>query len=116
MTKSNNVILEQNTECDKYVPVLINFSESTKASANLPLCVNRKRAHGKSYLALEVLINHHYSTASDIYSVGRMLKAVSKIMGFYHRVRVLVKAATVEKPSLRPILDQLIDDIRAIHI
>jgi len=112
--KANNVILERNAECDKYVPVLIDFGKSTKASANLPLCVNRKRTHGKSYLAPEVLKNRHYSTASDIYSVARMLKAVSKIMGFYHRVRVLVEAATKEKPSLRPILDQLIDEISSI--
>ena len=31
-----------------------------------------------------------------------MIKSVSKVMGFYDRVRVLVKNALAEEPSLRP--------------
>ena len=45
-----------------------------------------------------------------------MLKSVSKIMGFYHSVRVVVKSATMEAPSDRAELDQLLTTIADIHL
>ena len=55
------------------------------------------------------------SIASDIYSLGRMLKAISKLMGFYDRVRLVIKNATKESPHDRSHLDQLINKLAAIH-
>ena len=116
--KANNVVLERRAESNRCTPILIDFGKSRKASVNFPPFANRKRAHdlGKSYLAPEVLKYRQYSTSSDVYSLGRMLKAVSKVMGFYHRVRVVVKSATMEAPSDRAELDQLLTTIAAIHL
>ena len=115
--KGNNVVLERRRDSDKYNAILIDFGQSTKASTILPSVSSRKRAHPltKSYLAPEVLKLQQYSAASDIYSVGRMIKSVSKIMGFYERVCVLVKNGVTEEPSLRPHLDKLINEINAIQ-
>ena len=68
----------------------------------------------KSYLAPEVIKERLYSAASDVYSFGKMLKAVSKMVGFYSRVRSLVKEATAERPSLRPSLDNFVVRLGAI--
>lgn len=116
--KANNVVLERNSESDGYTPILIDFGKSTKAAANFPLVASRKRTHdhGKSYLAPEVLKYRQYSSSSDIYSMGRMLKGLSKILGFYHSVRIVVKNATMENPSDRTELDQLVIEIAAIHL
>ena len=115
--KSNNVVLERRRNSNKYNAILIDFGKSTQASTILTSVSSTKRAHHptKSYLAPEVLKQRRYSTASDIYSVGRMIKSVSKIMGFYERARVLVKNALAEEPSLRPHLDKLIAEINAIQ-
>ena len=37
-------------------------------------------------------------------------------MGFYHSVRVIVKSATMEAPSDRAELDQLLTTIADIHL
>ena len=115
--KANNVVLERRTDSKRYTPILIDFGKSRKTSVNFPTLPARKRAHehGKSYLAPEVLKYRQYSTSSDVYSLGRMLKAVSKVMGFYHSVRAVVKSATMEAPPYRAELDQLITTIAAIH-
>ena len=63
------------------------------------------KCKGKSYLAPEVASERLYSVASDIFSLGRMLKAISSMLGFYERVRELVKMSTRDKPSERPSLD-----------
>lgn len=117
--KANNVVLENRADSDRCTPILIDFGKSSKASVNFPpASANKKRAHehGKSYLAPEVLKYRQYSTSSDVYSLGRMLKAVSKIMGFYHSVRVVVKSATMEAPSDRAELDQLLTRLADIHL
>ena len=67
--------------------------------------VNELERSTKHYLAPEVRIERRYSVASDIYSLGRMLKAISCTVGFYQRVRTLVKEATKERPSERPTLE-----------
>ncbi|XP_068735448.1 uncharacterized protein [Montipora capricornis] len=119
--KANNVVLERRADCDRCTPILIDFGKSRKASVNFPQdSANRKRfrahEHGKSYLAPEVLKYRQYSTSSDVYSFGRMLKSVSKIMGFYHSVHVVVKSATMEASSDRAELDQLLTTIADIHL
>ena len=63
------------------------------------------KCKGKSYLAPEVESERLYRVASDIFSLGRMLKAISSMLGFYERVRELVKMSTRDKPSERPSLD-----------
>ena len=111
--KANNVVLEKSptTSEKSYSPVLIDFGKSTKAAASsmMSLTSGRKRiapGHSlKSYLAPEVIKERLYSATSDEYSLGKMLKAVSKMVEFYPRVRSLVKEATAETPSLRPSLD-----------
>ena len=117
--KANNVVLERRADSDRCTPILIDFGKSRKASVYFPpASANRKRAHehGKSYLAPEVLKYRQYSTSSDVYSLGRMLKAVSKIMGFYHSLRVVVKSATMEAPSDRAELDQILNTLADIHL
>ena len=40
------------------------------------------KCKGKSYLAPEVVSERLYGVASDIFSLGRMLKAISSLFGF----------------------------------
>ena len=120
--KANNVVLEKTPTIseESYSPVLIDFGKSTKAAASFMTSrtSGRKRIapeHSlKSYLAPEVIKERLYSAASDVYSLGKMLKAVSKMVGFYPRVRSLVKEATAERPSLRPSLDNFVVRLGAI--
>lgn len=112
--KSNNVVLDQ-TGPGQYNPVLIDFGKSTRPSAATTVTVNEKSVHGKSYLAPEVLKYRSYSPASDIYSMGRMLKAISTIMGFYDKVRAVTKTATELKPSHRANIKQLARKISLVH-
>lgn len=118
--KANNIVLEKSpTASEKYSPVLIDFGKSTKVSASsLPLTSGRKRIapeHSlKSYLAPEVIKDRRYSCASDVYSSAKMLKAVSKMVGFYPRVRVLVEEATAERMSLRLCLDNFMVRLGAV--
>ena len=65
--------------------------------------VNDLERSTKHYLGPEVRTERRYSVARDIYSLGRMLKAISCSVGFYQRVGTLVKEATKEtseRPSL----------------
>ena len=106
--KENNVVLERPSVSEEFRPVLIDFGKSLKASS-----VTLYRRNGtamkckeKSYLAPEVVSERLYSVDSDIFSLGRMLKAISSMLGFYYeRVRELVKMSTRDKPSERPSLD-----------
>ena len=115
--KTNNVVIEFKPESDKYTPILIDFGKSTKASVNLPPCAKRQRTdqHNRSYLAPEVSKYGQYSTASDVYSMGCMFKGVSKIMGFYHKVRFAIKNAAKENLHDRSRLDQLVNELAGIH-
>ena len=120
MTSRQIIFLEKSpTASEKYSPVLIDFGKSTKISASsLPLTSGRKRiapGHSlKSYLAPEVIKDQRYSCASDVYSLAKMLKAVSKMVGFYPRVRALVKTATSERMSLRSCLHNFIVRLGAV--
>ena len=115
--KANNVVLERNpTALKKYNPILIDFGKSTKAAAISVTESVKRRApvQTKTYLAPEVMKYRLYSAASDIYSLGRMLKAVSRMVGFYPKVRALVKEATTETPSLRPCIDDFMKTLSAV--
>ena len=90
----------------EFSPVLIDFGKSLKVSS---VTLYRKngtvmKCKGKSYFAPEVVSERLYGVASDIFSLGRMLKAISSLLGFYERVRELVKMSTRDKPSERPSL------------
>lgn len=104
--KGNNVVLERPSASGEFSPVLIDFGKSLKVSS---VTLHRRngtvmKCKGKSYLAPEVVSERLYSVASDIFSLGRMLKAISSLLGFYERVRELVKMSTRDKPSERPSL------------
>ena len=104
--KANNVVLERARVSDEFNPVVIDFGKSVMASSVQAYGkVNELERSTKHYLAPEVRIERRYSVASDIYSLGRMLKAISCTVGFYQRVRTLVKEATKERPSERPSLE-----------
>ena len=74
---------------------------------------HEKSAHGKSYLALEVVKYRQYSPASDIYSMGWMLKVIATILGFYEKVRIGVKTATNNEPSHTANIQQFTKEIAA---
>ena len=116
--KANNVVLDRKAESKKYEAVLIDFGKSTKAQLRAPPLYSRKRStpasHGKCYLAPEVLKEGLYSTASDVYSLGIMLKSVSSLVGCYPQVRALVKEATAEKPTTRPRLSDFTQKLSAV--
>lgn len=104
--KGNNVVLERPSASGEFSPVLIDFGKSLKVSS---VTLHRRngtvmKCKGKSYLAPEVVSERLYGVASDIFSLGRMLKAISSLLGFYERVRELVKMSTRDKPSERPSL------------
>ncbi|CAH3032936.1 unnamed protein product, partial [Pocillopora meandrina] len=111
--KANNVVLERKSDPAKYDPILIDFGKSTKLG--LP---SSKRSSSfssrKIYLAPEVQKERRYSISSDIYSLGRMLKAVSCLIGFYEKVRVLVKKATDQNPGDRPTVEEFLQQISTI--
>ena len=68
--KSNNIILEKKEE-DSYVPYLIYFGKSHLINTEPQNAGRQKRP----YLAPEVCNGELQSTASDIYSVGYMLRS-----------------------------------------
>ena len=104
--KANNVVVERARASDEFNPVVIDFGKSVMASSVQAYGkVNDLERSTKHYLSPEVRIECRYSIASDIYSLGRMLKAISCMVGFYQRVRTLVKEATKERPSERPSLE-----------
>ena len=104
--KADNVVLERVSGSEELNPVVIDFGKSVRASS---VQAYRKgngiECSTKRYLAPEVRSERRYSAASDVYSLGRMLKAISCVVGFYQRVRELVKDLTKERPSDRPSLD-----------
>ena len=104
--KGNNVVLERPSASGEFSPVLIDFGKSLKVSSVTLYRRNGTvmKCKGKSYLAPEVVSERLYGVASDIFSLGRMLKAISSLLGFYERVRELVKMSTRDKPSERPSL------------
>lgn len=65
------MVLERQSASEKFFPVLVDFGRSTVVAAVR-----------ESYLAPEVLKELLYSEASDIYSLGRMLKTVASMVGF----------------------------------
>ena len=66
----------------------------------------------KTFLTPEVTKYRLYSGASDIYSLGTMLKVVSRMVGFYPNVRV--EETTVEIPSPRPCIDDFMETLSAV--
>ena len=99
-------VLERPSASGEFSPVLIDFGKSLKVSSVTLYRRNGTvmKCKGKSYLAPEVVSERLYGVASDIFSLGRMLKAISSLLGFYERVRELVKMSTRDKPSERPSL------------
>ena len=118
--KANNVVLDRKADSKKYEAVLIDFGKSTKAQLRAPPLYSRKRntpaSHGKCYLAPEVLKEGLYSTSSDVYSLGIMLKSVSSLVGCYPKVRALVKEVTAEKPTTRPRLSEFTQKLSAVKL
>ncbi|CAH3130945.1 unnamed protein product, partial [Pocillopora meandrina] len=109
VTKANCIsifkkICKRPSATGEFSPVLIDFGKSLKVSSVTLYRGNGTvmKCKGKSYLAPEVVSERLYSVASDIFSLGRMLKAISSLLGFYERVRELVKMSTRDKPSERP--------------
>ena len=101
--KANIVVLERTSSFEEFNPVLIGFGKSVKVSSAL-LCGRKGNVQNckvKSYLAPEVVREQLYSFASDICSLGRMLKSISCMLGFYQGVRELVKVSTKDKSSER---------------
>ena len=117
--KRNNVVVDQ-IGSEQYAPVLIDFGKSTRIRSAATITVNEKAheksAHGKSYLAPEVVNYRQYSLASEIYSMERMLKAIETIMGFHEKVGVVVKTATNNEPSHRENIQQFVKEIVAVQI
>ncbi|PFX17119.1 Serine/threonine-protein kinase svkA [Stylophora pistillata] len=111
--KANNVVLGRKSDSAKYDPILIDFGKSTMLG--LP---SSKRSSfycsRETYLAPEVQKERLYSIASDIYSLGRMLKVVSCLIGFYEKVLVVVKKATEENPGDRPTVEEFLQQISTI--
>ena len=85
--------------------ILVKAPSSKQSSS----CCSRK-----IYLALEVPKERHNSVASDIYLLGRMLKAVSCLIGFYEKVRVLVKKAIDVNPGDRLTVKEFLQQISTI--
>lgn len=99
--KCNNVILEKRESSADYFPVIIDFGKSRHIGN--PETRRRKRTAGNSYIAPEVIDGRKETTASDVYSLGRMFKAVALCFPdeFYKRIRNVVKRATDPHASKR---------------
>ena len=85
--KANNVVLEKDLMHSlKFKPVLIDFGKGKNGaeSSEAALSTRKRPTPAKTYLAPEVIKNRIYSIASDLYSLGRMLKAVRFILRFMH--------------------------------
>ena len=106
--KANNVVLERESNSAKYNLILIHFGKSTILKTKFILLFK------KDLLALEVPKERHNSVARDIYLLGRMLKAVSCLIGFYEKVRVLVKKAIEENPGDRLTVKEFLQQISTI--
>ena len=86
--KANNVVLEKSpTASEKYSTVLIDFGKSTKVSASsVPLTSSRKRIAPEHNLKPEKLFSPRGNKGS---AVQCCILSVSKMLGFYLRVRAL---------------------------
>ena len=87
--KGNNVVLERPSASVEFSPVLIDFGQSLAVSS-VTLALYRRngtvmKCKGKSYLSPKVVSERLYSVASDISSLGRMLRAISSLLGFMRR-------------------------------
>jgi tRNA A-37 threonylcarbamoyl transferase component Bud32 len=99
--KSNNVILEERNDSSGYFPILIDFGKSKTiqvASNSEKLLVPRCQ---KSYLAPEVIECGRESTASDVFSLGQMLRNVSKQLALNDIFRQVVQEACKECAAQR---------------
>ena len=114
--KANNVVLERTSSSEEFNSVLTDFGKSVKASSALLYHRNGyvQNCKVKSYLAPEVVRKRLYSVASDIYSLGRMLKAILCMLGFYKGVRELVKVPTKDKSSERLTLNSFSNKIAEV--
>lgn len=114
--KVNNVVFEKIfIILEKlYSFVFIDFGKSIKVVVSFMMLwiLGRKwivfEYSLKSYLVLEVIKEWLYSVVSDVYSLGKMLKVVFKMVGFYLRVRLLVKEVIVERLFLRFFFDNFV--------
>lgn len=106
--KANNVVLEGQN--GTLFPILIDFGKSRKickCKDGSAICQVRKA----DYLAPEVREFGHETTASDVYSVGRMLKSTSVLLEFYQYFRPLIKLSTLQNAKDRPTLAKFIDKL-----
>ena len=103
--KSNNVVLEERDNEHGYSPIVIDFGKSKMISSYSEKTLI-PRGRQKHYLAPEVVLSGKESTASDVFSLGYMLKCISLQLGFNNVARSLIVKACKENPSERTTLDE----------
>ena len=104
--KSNNVIIQQ--EGEGYRPVIIDFGKSEQ--------IKNLKAHRRSadYLAPEVREGKKQSTASDIYSFGRMLELSVSARSFFRHFVEMISIATAQRAKDRPSASQIVSTLKKL--
>jgi len=109
--KSNNVMLEERPDTG-YFPILIDFGKSKKIQA--VNCEKRAPRGQKSYLAPEVIACGMESTASDVFSLGQMLRSVAKQVNLYTVFQQIVKQSCRKRAAERLTLKEFSSAITSL--
>jgi serine/threonine protein kinase len=111
--KSNNVLLEQRS--DGFRPVVIDFGKSRKSINNATKRITTKRSFNASYLAPEVkTAGNQESTASDIYSLGKMLESTVSRRSFAGCFKNIIEKTTAFLVCNRSKLEDVLTDFKLI--
>jgi len=100
--KSNNVVLQ--TVGERYQPILIDFGRSKR----IELGERRIRSSECCHLAPEVVEGGKETTASDIFSIGKMLKSAVSCRSFRVSLSSLVQKMILCLPNERPSIQEVI--------
>ena len=108
--KANNVVLERRN--DSFRPIIIDFGKSKPIGKSSP--VRKRRYTGADYIAPEVRNGSQATTASDVYSLGKMLDRAVYGRSFKSSFSNIILQTTKSRYSDRPAVRELIIQLENI--
>ena len=103
--KANNVLLTEHSDekPSQFEPTIIDLGKSRPIDT-----VRKSRQYSNLYLAHEVRSGHRQTTASDVFSLGRMLDAVVCKRSFAESFCRLIEQTTAPSRRDRPSTDEVL--------
>ena len=98
-------------ENSEYFPVIIDFGK--RRTEDQPDMRRRGRTAANTHIAPEVVDGGRQSTASDVYSLGKIFKGVAAQfqLKFYESSRKIIKKATIRDPIARATVEDIQTDV-----